>query len=35
MEEFSKLFKMAKIDMDGKTELYDGRTGKKLQSVFM
>ena len=30
IEEFSKLFKMAKIDMDGKTELYDGRTGEKI-----
>lgn len=29
-EEFSKLFEMAKIDMDGKTELYDGRTGSKM-----
>ncbi|ELZ6705737.1 DNA-directed RNA polymerase subunit beta, partial [Campylobacter jejuni] len=30
IEEFSKLFEMAKIDMDGKTELYDGRTGEKI-----
>ncbi|ECK7436200.1 DNA-directed RNA polymerase subunit beta, partial [Campylobacter jejuni] len=30
IEEFSKLFKMAKIDMDGKTELYDGCTGEKI-----
>ena len=29
-EEFSKLFEIAKIDMDGKTELYDGRTGSKM-----
>lgn len=29
-EEFSKLFEMAKINMDGKTELYDGRTGSKM-----
>lgn len=28
--EFSKLFEMAKIDSDGKTELYDGRTGSKM-----
>lgn len=28
--EFSKLFQMAKIDSDGKTELYDGRTGSKM-----
>ncbi|MDR2151195.1 MAG: DNA-directed RNA polymerase subunit beta [Helicobacteraceae bacterium] len=27
--EFKKLFEMAKIDSDGKTELYDGRTGEK------
>lgn len=30
-EEFAKLFEMAKIDMDGKTELYDGRTGSKIR----
>lgn len=30
-EEFKKLFEMAKIDMDGKTELYDGRTGSKIR----
>ncbi|MCH5336090.1 MAG: DNA-directed RNA polymerase subunit beta, partial [Campylobacter sp.] len=30
IEEFTKLFEMAKIDMDGKTELYDGRTGEKI-----
>ncbi|WKW26640.1 DNA-directed RNA polymerase subunit beta [Campylobacter fetus subsp. venerealis bv. intermedius] len=29
-DEFKKLFEMAKIDMDGKTELYDGRTGSKM-----
>jgi len=29
-EEFAKLFEMAKIDMDGKTELYDGLTGQKM-----
>ena len=30
-EEFKKLFEMAKIDMDGKTELYDGKTGEKME----
>ncbi|MDL2347396.1 DNA-directed RNA polymerase subunit beta [Campylobacter hyointestinalis] len=30
-DEFKKLFEMAKIDMDGKTELYDGRTGSKME----
>ncbi|ANE36287.1 DNA-directed RNA polymerase, beta subunit [Campylobacter iguaniorum] len=30
-DEFKKLFEMAKIDMDGKTELYDGKTGSKMQ----
>jgi len=30
-EEFKKLFELAKIDMDGKTELYDGRTGEKIK----
>ncbi|MDD3463088.1 MAG: DNA-directed RNA polymerase subunit beta, partial [Sulfurospirillaceae bacterium] len=30
VEEFAKLFEMAKIDMDGKTELYDGMTGQKM-----
>lgn len=30
-EEFAKLFEMAKVDMDGKTELYDGRTGSKIR----
>ncbi len=29
--EFTKLFEMAKIDTDGKTELYDGRTGEKMK----
>ncbi|MCH5322455.1 MAG: DNA-directed RNA polymerase subunit beta/beta' [Helicobacter sp.] len=29
-QEFEKLFKLAKIDTDGKTELYDGRTGEKM-----
>ncbi|GHS87621.1 DNA-directed RNA polymerase subunit beta [Campylobacterota bacterium] len=28
-EEFKKLFEMANIDKDAKTELYDGRTGEK------
>ncbi|MCR4942022.1 MAG: DNA-directed RNA polymerase subunit beta [Campylobacter sp.] len=30
-EEFAKLFELAKIDADGKTELYDGRTGSKIR----
>ena len=30
-DEFAKLFEMAKVDMDGKTELYDGRTGSKIK----
>ncbi len=30
-EEFAKLYEMAKIDIDGKTELYDGRTGEKFK----
>ena len=30
-DEFAKLFEMAKIDSDGKTELYDGRTGSKIR----
>ena len=30
VEEFEKLFEMAKIDTDGKTDLYDGMTGKKM-----
>ncbi len=29
-EEFAKLFELAKMDSDGKTELYDGRTGEKM-----
>ncbi len=29
-EEFAKLFELAKIDDDGKTELYDGMTGEKM-----
>jgi len=29
--EFKKLFEMAKMDMDGKMELYDGKTGEKLK----
>jgi len=29
-EEFAQLFEMAKIDMDGKTDLYDGLTGQKM-----
>ena len=29
-QEFAKLFALAKIDTDGKTELYDGRTGEKM-----
>ena len=29
-KEFEKLFALAKIDSDGKTELYDGRTGEKM-----
>jgi DNA-directed RNA polymerase subunit beta len=29
--EFAKLFELAKIDSDGKTILYDGRTGHKMQ----
>ena len=28
---FKKLFELAKIDMDGKTELYDGKTGEKMK----
>lgn len=28
-DEFKKLYELAKIDMDGKTDLYDGRTGEK------
>ena len=30
-EEFKKLFELAKIDMDGKTQLYDGRTGEPMK----
>ncbi len=30
-EEFKKLFAMAKIDADGKTQLYDGRTGEPMK----
>ncbi len=29
-EEFKKIFEMAKIDSDGKSVLYDGRTGEKM-----
>ena len=29
-EEFKKLFELSKMDSDGKTELYDGKTGEKL-----
>ncbi len=29
-EEFDKLFSLAKMDLDGKTELYDGKTGEKM-----
>ena len=29
--EFDKLFELAKIDMDGKCELYDGMTGEKMK----
>ncbi|MDY5557235.1 DNA-directed RNA polymerase subunit beta/beta' [Helicobacter sp.] len=29
-QEFERLFALAKIDSDGKTELYDGRTGEKM-----
>jgi len=29
-EEFDKLFALAKMDTDGKTELYDGKTGEKM-----
>jgi len=29
-DEFAKLFEMAKIDTDGKTVLYDGKTGSKM-----
>jgi DNA-directed RNA polymerase subunit beta len=30
-EEFTKLFELAKIDTDGKTELYNGMTGEKMR----
>ena len=30
-EEFKKLFELAKIDMDGKTRLYDGKTGEMMK----
>ena len=30
-EEFDKLFELAKIDADGKCELYDGKTGDKMK----
>ncbi len=30
-EEFKKLYELAKIDIDGKTELYDGKTGEKFK----
>ena len=30
-EEFAKLFELAKLDADGKMELYDGKTGEKLK----
>ena len=30
-EEFKKLFELAKIDKDGKTVLYDGKTGEKIK----
>ncbi|HIP59776.1 MAG TPA: DNA-directed RNA polymerase subunit beta [Campylobacterales bacterium] len=30
-KEFAKLFELAKIDTDGKTVLYDGRTGTKMK----
>ena len=30
-KEFKKLFELAKIDSDGKTEIYDGLTGEKMQ----
>jgi DNA-directed RNA polymerase beta subunit len=29
--EFEKLFNLAKLDLDGKTELYDGKTGEKIK----
>ena len=30
IEEFGKLFEIAKVSMDGKSELYDGQTGEKM-----
>jgi DNA-directed RNA polymerase subunit beta len=30
-EEFAKLFELAKLDSDGKTTLYDGKTGEKMK----
>ncbi|WP_457602661.1 DNA-directed RNA polymerase subunit beta, partial [Nitratifractor sp.] len=30
-EEFAKLFELAKIDKDGKTVLYDGKTGEQMK----
>lgn len=30
-ESFKKLFELAKIEMDGKSELYDGKTGEKIR----
>ncbi len=30
IEEFDKLFTLAKMDADGKTELFDGKTGEKM-----
>ncbi len=30
-DEFEKLFQLAKIDTDGKTEIYDGMTGEKMK----
>jgi DNA-directed RNA polymerase beta subunit len=29
--EFAKLFELAKMDLDGKSELYDGKTGEKIK----
>jgi DNA-directed RNA polymerase beta subunit len=29
-QEFDRLFELAKIDADGKTQLYDGMTGEKM-----
>lgn len=30
-EEFKKLFELAKVEMDGKTQLYDGKTGESMK----